>query len=92
MAEKVGLSVTAYGNIERNASGLTFERLEEIAAALEVIVQDILNIPEQLNIHTIATAHQVGFNHIYNDQRPASESENELTKQKLSIKKKKLHI
>jgi transcriptional regulator with XRE-family HTH domain len=81
VAEKVGLSVTAYGNIERNASGLTFERLEEIATALEVTVQDILNIPEQLNIHTIATAHQVGFNHIYNDQRPASEIDNAPTKQ-----------
>ena len=81
VAEKVGLSVTAYGNIERNASGLTFERLEEIASALEVTVQDIINIPEQLNIHTIATAHQVGFNHIYNDQRPVSERDDELMRQ-----------
>lgn len=61
VADKVGLSVTAYGNIERNDSSLTFERLEEIANALEVTVQDILNIPEQFNVQSIANSH-VGFN------------------------------
>lgn len=60
VAEKVGLSVTAYGNIERNDSSLTFDRLEQIAEALEVAVQDILNIPEQFNVQSIVNS-QVGF-------------------------------
>ena len=53
VADKLGMSVTAYGNIERGDSSLSFDRLEEIAAVMEVAVQDILNIPEQLNIHSI---------------------------------------
>jgi len=61
VAEKLGMSVTAYGNIERHSSDLTFGRLEEIASVLEVAVQDIISIPEQLNIHSIVHA-QVGFN------------------------------
>lgn len=60
VAGKLGLSVTAYGNIERNESSLTFERLEEIASVLEVTVQDILNIPEQFNVQSIVNS-QVGF-------------------------------
>ncbi len=61
VAGQLGLSVTAYGNIERNDSSLTFDRLEQIAAVLEVTVQDILNIPEQFNVHSVVNS-QVGFN------------------------------
>jgi len=72
VATELGMSVTAYGNIERNASGITFERLEEISRVLEVTVQDILNIPEQLNIHSVANSqvgfNQVGFNYYENQQ------------------------
>jgi len=72
VATELGMSVTAYGNIERNASGITFERLEEISRILEVTVQDILNIPEQLNIHSVANSqvgfNQVGFNYYENQQ------------------------
>ncbi|CAN5415126.1 hypothetical protein BH10BAC2_BH10BAC2_17990 [soil metagenome] len=63
VADKLGMSVTAYGNIERGDSSLSFDRLEEIAAVMEVTVQDILNIPEQLNIHSITNSNNVGFNH-----------------------------
>ena len=61
VAGKLGLSVTAYGNIERNESSLSFERLEEIAEVLEVSVQDILNIPEQFNVQSIVNSQQIGF-------------------------------
>jgi transcriptional regulator with XRE-family HTH domain len=86
VAGKLGLSVTAYGNIERNDSSLTFERLEEIAEVLEVTVQDILNIPEQLNIHSVNNAHQVGFNHntTINDNRTCTEGEAEAYKQSIT--------
>lgn len=83
VASKLGMSVTAYGNIERNDSSLTFERLEQIAEVLEVTVQDILNIPEQLNIQSVNNAHQVGFNHntTINDNRVCTEGEAEAYKQ-----------
>lgn len=83
VASKLGLSVTAYGNIERNESSLTFERLEEIATVLEVTVQDILNIPEQLNIHSISNSNNVGFNHThtFNDNRTVTDGEIEAYKE-----------
>ncbi len=84
VAGKLSLSVTAYGNIERNESSLTFERLEEIAEVLEVTVQDILNIPEQLNIHSISNSNNVGFNHTFNDNRVCTEGEAEAYKQSIS--------
>lgn len=90
VAGKLGLSVTAYGNIERNESSLTFERLEEIAAVMEVTVQDILNIPEQLNIHNITTAHQVGFTHTYNDNRKGTETEIDAFKQSIAHLEKEI--
>ncbi|MCW3074273.1 MAG: helix-turn-helix domain protein [Flaviaesturariibacter sp.] len=85
VAGKLGLSVTAYGNIERNDSSLSFERLEEIAEVLEVTVQDILNIPEQLNIQSVNNAHQVGFNHntTINDNRVCTEGEAEAYKESI---------
>ena len=85
VAGKLGLSVTAYGNIERNESSLSFERLEEIAQVLEVAVQDILNIPEQLNIHSVNNAHQVGFNQntTINDNRVCTEGEAEAYRQSI---------
>jgi transcriptional regulator with XRE-family HTH domain len=72
IATKLGMSVTAYGNLERGESSPSFDRLEEIAAALEVSVQDIISIPEQLSIQSITNS-KVGFN--YYDQRSAVESE-----------------
>jgi XRE family transcriptional regulator, regulator of sulfur utilization len=36
VAEKVGMSVSAYGDIERGKSDVNFTRLGEIAKALEV--------------------------------------------------------
>jgi transcriptional regulator with XRE-family HTH domain len=88
VAGKLGLSVTAYGNIERNESSLTFDRLEEIADVLEVSVQDILNIPEQFNVHSIVNSQvgfsQSGFNY-YAGKKNGSEDESELTAFKLLI-------
>ena len=60
VADQLGMSVTAYGNLERGESSLSFDRLEEIAKVLEVSVQDILNIPEQFNVQSIVNS-QVGF-------------------------------
>jgi transcriptional regulator with XRE-family HTH domain len=64
IATALGMSVTAYGNLERGDTNLTYEKLEEIAKAMEVTVQDIMNIPEQFNIQSITNS-QVGqgYNH-----------------------------
>jgi transcriptional regulator with XRE-family HTH domain len=64
IATALGMSITAYGNLERGDTHLTYDKLEEIAKAMEVTVQDIINIPEQFNIQSITNS-QVGqgYNH-----------------------------
>jgi transcriptional regulator with XRE-family HTH domain len=90
VANQLGMSVTAYENIESDDSSLTFDRLEQIAAVLEVPVPDILNIPEQLNIQTITTAHQVGFGHTYNDNRVMRHDEIEAFKNSITHLEKEI--
>ena len=72
VADRLNMSVTAYGNLERGDSSPSFDRLEEIAKVLEVSVVDILNIPDQLNIHSISNASGsvgIGLNQTLNDNR-----------------------
>lgn len=94
VAEKVGLSVTAYGNIERNDSSLTFERLEQIAEVLEVTVQDILNIPEQFNVHSIVNSQvgfsQSGFNYYANKKSEEENSDTLMYKDSIEHLKKEI--
>jgi transcriptional regulator with XRE-family HTH domain len=63
IATALGMSITAYGNLERGDTNLTYDKLEEIAKAMEVTVQDIINLPEQFNIQTISSAQVVGYNY-----------------------------
>jgi transcriptional regulator with XRE-family HTH domain len=44
VAERAGMSVTAYGNIERGDTDVNFRRLAEIAEALEVKEEEIVNL------------------------------------------------
>ena len=48
VAGQLGLSVTAYGNLERGESQVTVERLEEIAKILEVKALDILGLSDHI--------------------------------------------
>lgn len=43
MADYLNLSVSAYGNIERNQTDLTISRIQQIAEILEVEISQILN-------------------------------------------------
>ena len=47
MAEQLGISVTAYGNIERGDTDVSMERLEQISKILDLSVQDILSFDEK---------------------------------------------
>ncbi len=67
IATALGMSVTAYGNLERGDTNLTYDKLEEIAKAMEVTVSDIINLPEEFTIHNITNSHvavaQLGCNY-----------------------------
>jgi transcriptional regulator with XRE-family HTH domain len=54
----IGMSVTAYGDIERGKSDVNFTRLGEIAAALEVKPEEIVTFGN--NIFNTTNNHQDG--------------------------------
>jgi transcriptional regulator with XRE-family HTH domain len=61
VADMVGMSVSAYGDIERGKSDVNFGRLSEIAAALEVKPEEIVTFASTVyNNHV--TNHDNGFN------------------------------
>lgn len=51
MATAMGISLTAYGNLERGETPITYDKLEQIANILQVTVQDIVNMPDELTIN-----------------------------------------
>jgi transcriptional regulator with XRE-family HTH domain len=53
VADMVGMSVSAYGDIERGKSDVNFTRLGEIAAALEVKPEEIVNFSSVTYNNTI---------------------------------------
>ena len=58
MAEKLNLSPTAYGKIERNETKLSVQRLEEVATILGIKSEDILNFDDTYL-----------FNNVYNNNQ-----------------------
>jgi len=63
MAEKLGISVTAYGKLERDESNISLERLNQIADALGMSVQDIMAFDEKVLFNFLSTASQCGYNY-----------------------------
>jgi transcriptional regulator with XRE-family HTH domain len=53
MADKIGLSVTAYGDIERGKTDVNFTRLSQIAEALEVKPEEIVTFSSNVFNNTI---------------------------------------
>ncbi len=61
IATALGMSVTAYGNLERGDTNLTYEKLEQIAGVLEVPVQDIVTMPDEISINNFSSNTGVQF-------------------------------
>jgi transcriptional regulator with XRE-family HTH domain len=53
VAKSLGMSVTAYGNIERGDADLNFKKLAEIAEALEVDEKEIVNYNNDVYNQTV---------------------------------------
>jgi transcriptional regulator with XRE-family HTH domain len=53
VAKSLGMSVTAYGNIERGDADLNFKKLAEIAEALEVDEMEIVNYGNEVYNQTL---------------------------------------
>jgi transcriptional regulator with XRE-family HTH domain len=63
VAESIGLSVTAYGNIERGETDINFKRLADIAKALDVKEEDIVTFGYQIYNNTV-TNNENGSGHV----------------------------
>jgi transcriptional regulator with XRE-family HTH domain len=64
IATALGMSITAYGNLERGETAVTVERLEEIAKILEVDAMDIMGLSDSTIFqHFTQAAGVVGNNY-----------------------------
>jgi transcriptional regulator with XRE-family HTH domain len=61
MATAMGISPTAYGNLERGETPITYDKLEQIANILEITVQDIVAMPDELTINNFSSNMGVQF-------------------------------
>lgn len=73
MADYLDLSVSAYGNIERNKTDLTISRIQQIAEVLEIDMSQILNfdVSQVFNIEhndVIQGSHSKIEHHNYTDE------------------------
>ena len=82
MAEKLGMSVTGYGKIERGDTKLQFEKMVQIAKVLNVGILDLVEFDEPKFIWNVGENNTTGDNNItyYGDQSAVI---CELEKQKL---------
>lgn len=85
MAEKLGITSVAYGDIERGKSDPSLRRLSDIASVLEVDMVDILNIGDRVSAFFNNKGTAVWVNgHQYNEPK---EIAMELEKKELLIEK-----
>ncbi len=90
MAELIGISPTAYGNIERNGTDISLSRLEQIAKTLEVNVLDILSFGERIFNYFNGQKKAIGV--IYGGDSTDKNLTHEIEKLKLEIDKKEIFI
>ena len=65
LADKLNMSVTGYGKIERDEVDLPFSRLEQIAEVFKVKVEDIVSFDEKVVFNNYGTANDRSFSIIY---------------------------
>lgn len=61
IADKLGISVTAYGKIERDETDVSYERLEQIAKAFDLTVQHILSFDEKNFFNLMNNQNAAGY-------------------------------
>ncbi len=96
VADMLGLSLLAYGDIERNKKDVTIKRIEQIAQKLEVSLNDIMSYGDSVSNHfhqcnntSVNTGRNKNQNTNYYDEK---EIQHELEKQKLKTEKLEVEI
>lgn len=83
MAEKLGMSITGYGNIERGDTDVTLSKLEEIVRVLGIELRELFNFQGKIIINLGENAIAVGDN--YQNTQTQKELEHELEKFRLIV-------
>lgn len=84
VAEKLGMSVTAYGDIERGDKGLKVSKLQEIADVLEMTASELLDLTDKTVLNINLNRKDKG----HNKYNVYLSSDSELEKQQLIIELK----
>lgn len=95
MAEKLGICLNAYGNIERGDTDIRLSRLEQIAQLFEMPLSQLLGFDEK-NVFNVTGTNNGGIHHqnYGTISYPAEylQLQNELEKEKLLNQQKELEI
>ncbi|TAN35464.1 MAG: XRE family transcriptional regulator [Verrucomicrobia bacterium] len=83
IAERLGMSPTGYGKIERGETDIPLSRLEQISAILDINLSDLIGL-EDRGIFNIASSQTHFNNHIHSSLEPADLA-HDLSKAQLEI-------
>lgn len=96
MANKLGMSLTGYGNIERDETDLQYSRLEKIADALGMRIEDLISFDEKIVFNfTNNTNHNAGYivQHVVSDDvKKLYEGQIQLLTENITLLKEKVSI
>lgn len=90
MAEKLGMSVIGYGNIERGDTDATLSKLEEIAKVLGIELHDLFNSQGKIIINLGENSINVGDNN--QNTQAQKELEHELEKSRLIVEQQRKEL
>lgn len=93
MADTLGISVTAYGNIERGGSDISYTRLEQIAKSFGMDVVSLLSHGDKFeHIFNCSNNNIISTNTLGNNSFIASEKELLLQIERLNSQAEKLQL
>lgn len=90
MAEKLGMSVIGYGNIERGDTDVTLSKLEEIVKVLGIELHELFNAHGKVIINLGENSINVGDN--YQNTQTPKELEHELEKSRLIVEQQRKEL
>ncbi len=90
MAEKLGMSVIGYGNIERGDTDATLSKLEEIAKVLGIELHELFNSQGKVIINLGENSINVGDNN--QNTQAQKELEHELEKSRLIVEQQRKEL
>jgi len=90
MAEKLGMSVIGYGNIERGDTNVTLSKLEEIAKVLGIELHELFNSQGKVIINLGENSINVGDNN--QNTQAQKELEHELEKSRLIVEQQRKEL